>query len=61
MSDKVSIDEMSSSIQKLLKQYGDEVQKTANELIPDAADKAVDQIRSNSKKKISKNKAKSLA
>lgn len=54
MSDKVSIDAMSSTIQQLLKQYGDEVQKTANELIPDAADKAVDQIRSKSKKRTGK-------
>lgn len=54
MSDRVSIDAMSSTIQQLLKQYGDDVQKTTNELIPDAADKAVEQIRTKSKKRTGK-------
>lgn len=54
MSDTITVNQFSSTIQQMLKEYGDEVLETANKVIPDAADKAVEQIRTNSKKRTGK-------
>lgn len=51
MSKKIGAIDFSAECRRLLKEYGDEVHETINELVPDAADIAVKMIRHDSKKR----------
>ena len=51
MSKKIGAIDFSAECRRLLKEYGDEVHETINELVPDAADIAVKMIRRDSKKR----------
>lgn len=48
MGKKVGVIDFSSECRRLLKEYGDDVHRTINELVPDAADTAVKIIRNES-------------
>lgn len=51
MGKKVGALDFSAECRRLLKEYGDDVHQTINELVPDAADIAVKMIRNDSKKR----------